>query len=435
LKFVRYERDTQEMKSKPHVVVLGGNFAGLTTARFIRDLCGERVNITVIDRKPYLLFIPNIGIEVLDNRDPDETMHFDIDHFLEREGSSFIQGEVGDIDLDRKTVRFIPNERPGSASEVICYDYLVIALGARLAYDKLEGFGEHGHSLSDGYYGNKLRRYLYGGNYKGGPIAIGAARFHQGTRGNPDWLPLTGAACDGPPLETALSLAAWLEQRKLGGPKNITLFSPADLIAEDAGEQIVNQFLAMASPMGFHYEKDTPDIKQITNDGIEFVNGKSLEAELKIVLPDWEPHEFLKKLPIVDEVGFVVTDLFMRNPDYPQVFAVGDAAALAVPKLGSIGHKQAEIAARQIARDVGLLSGEKADAPFWPEVVCFGDMGHHKAFYIHSDVWYGGKVSIFKMGHSLYAMKLAFKEMYFRTGGKVPTWGMPLAEAMAEKFL
>jgi sulfide:quinone oxidoreductase len=423
------------MKSKPHVVVLGGNFAGLTTARIIRDLCGEHVDITVIDRKSYLLFIPNIGIEVLDDRDPDETMHFNIDHFLEREGSRFIQAEVGDIDLERKTVRFIPNERPGSASEVIGYDYLVIALGARLAYDKIEGFGEHGQSLSDGYYGNKLRRYLYGGNYKGGPVVIGAARFHQGTRGKPDWLPLTGAACDGPPLETALSLAVWLEKRKLGGPKNITLFSPADLIAEDAGEQIVNQFLAMAGPMGFHYEKDTPDIKLIAKDGIEFVNGKSLEAELKIVLPNWEPHEFLKKLPIADEAGFVVTDLFMRNPDYPQVFAVGDAAALAVPKLGSIGHKQAQVAASQIAKDLGLLSGEKGNEPFWPEVVCFGDMGHHKAFYIHSDVWYGGKASILKMGYTFYAMKLAFKEMYFRTGGKVPTWGMPLTEVIADKFL
>lgn len=40
---------------KPHVLVLGGNFAGLTTARFIREQCGEDINITVIDRKPYLL--------------------------------------------------------------------------------------------------------------------------------------------------------------------------------------------------------------------------------------------------------------------------------------------------------------------------------------------------------------------------------------------
>jgi sulfide:quinone oxidoreductase len=55
---------------KPHVVVLGGNFAGLTTARFIRERCGDAVDITLIDRKPYLLFVPNIPLETLADRDP-----------------------------------------------------------------------------------------------------------------------------------------------------------------------------------------------------------------------------------------------------------------------------------------------------------------------------------------------------------------------------
>lgn len=80
-------------------------------------------------------------------------------------------------------------------------------------------------------------------------------------------------------------------------------FSPATIIAEDAGEEIVKTFLEMAGQMGFHYEKDTPDIRRITADGVEFSNGKSMEAELKIIFPNWEPHPFIKALPIVDEAG------------------------------------------------------------------------------------------------------------------------------------
>jgi sulfide:quinone oxidoreductase len=68
---------------KPRIVVLGCNFAGLTTARFIRDTCGDSVDITVIDRKPYLIFVPNIGIEVFANRDPAETMHMNFIKFLD----------------------------------------------------------------------------------------------------------------------------------------------------------------------------------------------------------------------------------------------------------------------------------------------------------------------------------------------------------------
>jgi sulfide:quinone oxidoreductase len=115
--------------NKPHVLVLGGNFAGLTVARFIREICGNMVNITVLDRKPYLIFVPNIGIEVLANHDPAETMHLDIVRHLDSDHSRFLQGEIREIDLETKQVTFFPNERPGSAAEQIGYDYLVIALG------------------------------------------------------------------------------------------------------------------------------------------------------------------------------------------------------------------------------------------------------------------------------------------------------------------
>ena len=420
---------------KPHVLVLGGNFAGLTTARFIREQCGEDVNITVIDRKPYLLFVPNIPIEVFANRNPQKTLHMPIEHVLLDDGIDFIQAEVKTIDVETSLVDYVAQERPGSPVEHIKYDYLVVALGARLAYDKIEGFGEYGSTLSDTFHGNRLRRYLHEGSYKGGPIVIGSSRFHQGTKGKPDWLPTALAACEGPPLEIGLSLGTWLEDHKLGGPNKITLFTPGPVIAEDAGEEIIAKFLEMAGNMGYNYVNKTEDIKRLTADGIEFANGKSLEAEIKIVLPDWQAHSFIKDLPIVDEEGFVITSLTMRNPDYPRIFAAGDAAALTVPKLGTLGDLQARIIALQIAKDLGKVSAEKADEPFRPAVICMGDMGRDKAFYIHSDVWYGGKTSVMKMGHMIFALKLAFKEMYYRTGGKPSRWGLPLTELFIEHLL
>ncbi|MDR3599239.1 MAG: FAD-dependent oxidoreductase [Desulfosporosinus sp.] len=421
--------------SKPHVLVLGGNFAGLTTARFIREQCGDKVDLTVIDRKPYLLFVPNIPIEVFANRNPQHTMHMPIEHILQDDGIEFIQAEVKAIDVETSLVDYVSMERPGAPLEHIRYDYLVVALGARLAYDKIEGFGEYGFTLSDTYHANRLRRYLYGGGYKGGPIVIGSSRFHQGTKGKPNWLPTALAACEGPPLEIGLSLGAWLEEHGQGGPDKITLFTPGPVMAEDAGDEIVTKLLGMAGKMGYHYLNNTEDIKRLTADGIEFANGKSLEAEIKLVLPDWQPHSFMKDLPIVDEEGFVITDLTMRNPDYPRIFAVGDAAALTVPKLGTLGDMQARIVALQIGKDLGKVSAEKADEPFRPAVICMGDMGRDKAFYIHSDVWYGGKTSVIKMGHMIFALKLAFKEMYYRTGGKPSHWGLPLSELLVEHLL
>ncbi|MGL5771874.1 MAG: hypothetical protein ACRCX1_03695, partial [Bacteroidales bacterium] len=55
---------------KPKVLVLGSNFGGLTAARLIREEAGQTVDITVVDRKSYLLFVPNIPLEVFANNDP-----------------------------------------------------------------------------------------------------------------------------------------------------------------------------------------------------------------------------------------------------------------------------------------------------------------------------------------------------------------------------
>ncbi|TCT21879.1 NAD(P)/FAD-dependent oxidoreductase [Thermomonas haemolytica] len=422
----------------PHVLVLGGNFAGLSSAQRVRQFAGPSVRITVIDRKDYLLFVPNIPADVFEDQDPALRQRMELREVLAKDDIAFVQGEVKAIDVDRKRVEFVPNERPGSETQAIGYDYLVIAVGNRLAYDAIEGFAEFGHTVSDLYHGNRLREYLHRGGYRGGPVAIGSARFHQGN-GAKGLQPYPGgsipdalAACEGPPVEVMLSMATWLGKHGLGGPDKVTVFTPAELIAEDAGETVVKQLLEIASGMGFHYMNKTQDIRRLTADGIEFADGRSVEAELKIIFPDWVAHDFLKGLPICDDMGFVKTDLLMRNPDYPSVFAAGDAAAVTVPKLGAIGHQQTEIVGRQIAKDLGALTAEEADRPLQPVVYCIGDMGGGKAFYIRSNTWYGGDTAVLKMGRMAYFLKMRYRDLFFQTHGKTPDWGLDLAELLAE---
>jgi len=274
------------MASQPHILVLGTNFAGLTIGRYIREYAGEKVRITCIDRKPYLTFIPNIPLEVWNNKNPEQSLHMGFIKFLDRDNIDFIQAEVRQIDVESKQVEYTPVERLGSAAEEISYDYLVIALGNRLAFDEIEGFGKYGHTFSDTYYGDKVRRYLHGGGYKGGPVAIGSDLFVQGKSEKLPDIPVAKAACEGPPVEISFSMASWLEKKGLGGAENITMFTPAEVIAEDAGEQILEQLLPMVKEMGFGYQANTKGIKRIYEDGIEFRDGSSLEAELKIIFPN-----------------------------------------------------------------------------------------------------------------------------------------------------
>lgn len=184
--------------------------------------------------------------------------------------------------------------------------------------------------------------------------------------------------------------------------------------------------------MGFKYINKTEGIIRLTPEGIEFANGQKIETELNIVFPNWKPNGFLKGLPISDEVGFIITDMRMRNPEYPEVFACGDAAAITVPKLGAIGHQETEIVGRQIAKEVGLMEVKEADAPWMPEVICICEMGGGKAFYIHANSWFGGDIQELRMGRLPYAQKLAYKKMFFHNHGRIVKWGLPLSEWTAE---
>jgi sulfide:quinone oxidoreductase len=425
---------------RPHVVVLGGNFAGLASAQHVRDYCGDKVDITLIDRRDYFLFVPNILTDVFENRNAGNHQVMELRPILKRDRVDLILGEVTAIDVDSSEVLFFPNERSGSEAEILHYDFLVIALGCRLSYDKIEGFAEYGHTVSDLYHGERLRKYLFDGGYKGGPIAIGSARFHQGD-GAKDLVPYPGgsipqseAACEGPVLEIAMTLANWLKQHKRGTPDLLTVFTPAEVIAEDAGLNNAKKFLGIAGSMGMHYKNNTRDVKRLTAKGVEFASGDSMDAELKIVIPDWRAHDFLHNLPISDSQGFIITDLLMRNPKYPNVFAAGDCAAATVPKIGGIGHQQADIAGRQIAKEIGAMKPEQADHPLKPEIFCIGDMGSGRAFYIRANSWFGGTTETMEFGRVPYQLKMRYRDLFFLKHGRVPDAGLQLAEFMAERI-
>ena len=62
--------------NKPHIIILGCNFAGLTAARYIHAEVKGRADITIVDRKSLLTFVPNIPIQVLSNINPALDLQF-----------------------------------------------------------------------------------------------------------------------------------------------------------------------------------------------------------------------------------------------------------------------------------------------------------------------------------------------------------------------
>ena len=159
------------------VLVLGGRLGGLTTAYTLKRLVGKNAQIKVIERNQATHFRPSIPHIALGVREP-EDIAVDLTKALPRKGIEFEQANVTNITPKDNTVTV---EKNGETTKEK-YDYLVIALGALLAKDKVKG-SENAFSVCEIADVLKLREKLT--NFKGGDITIGSGIFYQGTTPKP----------------------------------------------------------------------------------------------------------------------------------------------------------------------------------------------------------------------------------------------------------
>ncbi len=107
----------------PHVVIVGGGFAGLYAAR---RLARGNVRVTVLDRRNHHLFQPLLYQVATAGLAPGE-IAAPIRHVLKAHPRTrVLLADVSGIDLGRRTVRYDGGE--------IGYDYLLLATGARHSY-------------------------------------------------------------------------------------------------------------------------------------------------------------------------------------------------------------------------------------------------------------------------------------------------------------
>src|SRR5215471_12827784 len=111
------------MASRPHVVVIGGGFGGLTAARRLGRL---PVDVTLVDRRNHHVFQPLLYQVATAGLSPAE-IAAPIRHILRRQRATrVLLGEATAIDLARSSVRLDGGE--------LAFDYLILAAGATNSY-------------------------------------------------------------------------------------------------------------------------------------------------------------------------------------------------------------------------------------------------------------------------------------------------------------
>lgn len=152
----------KQMK-KVHVVIVGGGFGGIYTARSLQPLIDEgKIDVTLINKTNYFLFTPLLHEVATGGLSPTSVVE-PIREIFRKENVHFIQDEVKTINIEQKAVTTV--------NRTIGYDFLVLSSGADTNYYGAIGAADNTLSLKNLHDALTIRRTLIDACEKAAHIA------------------------------------------------------------------------------------------------------------------------------------------------------------------------------------------------------------------------------------------------------------------------
>lgn len=329
-----------------NVVVVGGNFAGLTSALELKRKLGKEHKIMLISKSTVFLFIPSlIWVPFGEREIKDITVP--IEPVCQKAGVEFIHAEVSQI---------LPEDREVKTDKGnYTYDYLIVATGPELAFDQIAGLGPEGNVAYIGTpHGAMETRKRWQEFIKHpGPAVIGAAQ---------------AAGCAGAAYEFLFNFEQQCRAAGIRDKVKLTWITPEPFLGHfgiggiAGGESMLKGFMKM-----YHINYITEaEIDKITQDTIYLKDGQNLPYTFSMIMPAFHGATVVKNSPgLGNEKGYIPVHDTYQHKNYPNIFAVGIAAdypvpfktrvPLGMPKTGYPADESAKTAAENIIR---LINGE-----------------------------------------------------------------------------
>jgi sulfide:quinone oxidoreductase len=351
-----------------NVVVLGGGFAGVVAAETLAKELGPEHRVTLVSRHADFTFYPAL-VKLAFGRAELADVSTDLRRAMLNRRVEFVEAEVARPDPDARHV-VIPH---GQFTGKLAYDYLVFALGRRLATEQVAGFFEHAHHLLTPQAALKFREALK--NFHAGHAVIGYCR---------------DARLAVPVYETAFALDRLLRQRGERERVKITVVSPEPLGSLLGGEAVAPALEAALDEHGIEFLPDFP-VERVTEREVMTGAGHRLGYDLLMLIPPFTGPGEAMYTGLADANGYVRVNRRMRVTTAERVYAAGDAVNFLGPKMGHMAVLQGEVAARNIAAEI---AGREPAARYDHELMLVIDEGGGDSIFLRRQLWGPDEASV-----------------------------------------
>ena len=366
------------------ILILGGGFGGVVAAERLAEQLNDDHQITLVSRSRNFVFYPAL-VRLAFGKSQAQDVSFDLRHAMLDRRVNFIEAEVARIDTFTRKVTIAHGDLEGS----LPYDYLIFALGRRLATEHINGFYEHAHHLL-----NVDKAIQFG-------KAI--ANFHEGRAviGQCD-----GARLPVPVFETAFALDRLLRERSERERVRITVVC-SDPVCSDIGADAATALKNACNARQIELLPDFP-VKAITENSLTATDGRTINHDLLMLLPPFRGAAASSYLESTDTQGYINVDWTMRVIGHERIYAAGDCVNLEGPKMGHMAARQGEVAAINVAAEI---DGHEPLAHYLHEMrFVIGEAGAD-SLYLHKDLWTDGPATV-KHGRFWNWAKRAQKEYW-----------------------
>lgn len=330
----------------PHVVIIGGGFAGVAAATSLRK---APVRVTLVDRRIYNTFQPLLYQVATGGLNPGDVTHFLRSLRVRQPNLDVVHEHLMEIDPDGRTVRLLD----GSS---ISYDYLVLANGVTTAYHGTPGAKENSFAVYSRSQAISIRDTLFTRLER-------AAVQEDRTRG------LSVVVIGGGP--TGVEMAGALAELRDQGlePAYPELDGDAFRITlVQRGDEILKPFIPKLRRYGAAQlrRRDVAlrlgsGVAEVRPDSVVLSDGTELASDLTVWATGVAPHEEVRhwNLPL-DQGDRIRVGEDLQVEGLPGVFAAGDIAVAPqdLPQLAQPALQGGEHIARQIQH---LLAGEPTE--------------------------------------------------------------------------